>query len=98
MDHCSVAGLRQSLYAGIQHGVDKLSVGARANGPAHYHLVDAIDDRRQVDLLRRDLEHCYVGQPFLVGRCRLEVTIDDVLGRGTDLAEVRRVTVPRIPR
>lgn len=94
MDHGSVGCFRHRLYGGIQHGVDQFSVWARANGPAHHHPVEAIDDRRQVDLTRRYLELRDVGEPFLVGGCSLEVTVDDVLWCRADLAQVRRIPSP----
>ncbi|MPN27915.1 hypothetical protein SDC9_175349 [bioreactor metagenome] len=94
MDHWSIACLCDGLDGCIQHGVDQLCIRTRADGPAHHHPVEAIDDRRQVDLACRDLELRDVGQPFLVGGCCLEVTVDDVLWCRADLAQVRRIPTP----
>lgn len=68
------------------------SVGARANGPAHHHAVEAIDDRRQVNLAGGDLELCDVREPLLIGCRSLEVAVDDVLWCWTDLPQVRGVS------
>jgi len=76
------------------HRIDQLRVRACANGPAHHHPVKAIDGRRQIDLAGGDLELCDVGEPLLV-RCRSpEVSVDDVVGRGADLAKVGRIPAP----
>ena len=60
-------------------------------GPAHYHPVEAVDDRRQAHLACRDLELRDVREPLLVRCPGLEVSVDDVLGRGADLAKVGRI-------
>ena len=74
VDYRPVSGIGHRFNGCIQHGVDQLSIRARANGPAHHHPVEAIDDRRQVQLARRYLELRDVRQPFLIGRCSLEWT------------------------
>lgn len=40
----------------------------------------------------RDLELCDVDQPFLIGRCGLEVSVDEVLRRWTYLTKGGRVS------
>ena len=82
VDYWSVAGFRHCLDGCIQHCVDQLSVRARANGSADNHAVEAIDDRRQVDLARRDLELRDIREPFLIGGRGLEVAVYEFSGAG----------------
>lgn len=64
------------LDGGIQHGVYKLSVRTRDHGPTDHEPVEAVDYGRQKYLAREQLEFCDIGEPFLVWRRSLEVTID----------------------
>lgn len=83
-----IVALGHRLDGCIEHRVDEFSVRARPDGPADDQAIEAVDDGRQVHLAGRDLELCDVGEPLLVrGRC-LEVAMDEVLGRWTDLAQI----------
>ena len=59
----------------IEHGVNKLSVGMRPNGPANDQSIEAVDDRRQVHLASRDMELCDIGKPLLIRGRPLEVAV-----------------------
>ena len=72
----------------IQHRVDQPSVRTGPSGPVDDHSIEAVDDGREVHLASRDLELRDVGEPFLVRDCGLEVAVDEVLRRWTDLAKV----------
>lgn len=63
----------------IQHGVYKLGVRTRAHEPTDHKPVEAVDHGRQIYLARRQVEFCDIGEPFLVWRHGLEITIDQVL-------------------
>jgi hypothetical protein len=69
----------------IQHRVDQFCIWMRPNGPADDQAIEAVDDGRKIHLAGRDLELGDVGQPLLVRGRRLEVAIDEVFGRRTDL-------------
>jgi hypothetical protein len=58
------------------------------------HAIEAIDDGGERYLAGRDLELRNVGEPFFVRRLRVEIAIDQVLGRRTDLAQVRAKAPP----
>lgn len=60
----------------------------RSNGPANDQAIEAAHDGREVHLAGRDLELGDVGEPLLIRRCGVEVTIDGVLGRWTDLPQI----------
>ncbi len=60
----------------------------RSNGPANDQAIEAAHDGREVHLAGGDLELGDVGEPLLIRRCGVEVTIDGVLGRWTDLPQI----------
>lgn len=72
----------------IQHGVDETRIWLGSDGPADDHAVKAVDDGRKVHLASWDLELGDVCQPFHVRRFFMEVAIDQVLGRWTDLSQI----------
>src|SRR5690242_18851382 len=73
----------------FQHGIDQPRIRLSSNGPAYDHAVEAVDDGREVNLTRWDLELVDVSQPLLVRRLGLEVTIDQVLRRRANLSQIR---------
>ena len=85
-----MAGL---ALTGTQRWANSFDVTQRmlANGPADDQAVEAVDDGREVHLAGGDLELGDVSQPFLVGGCSLEVSVDDVFWRRADFAKVRAV-------
>ena len=79
------------LDSGIQQGVHKLSIWARAKGPADDPSVEAVDHRRQVHLASRNLELRDAGEPLLVRLRSWEVAIDEMLWRRADFSRVGSV-------
>ena len=75
-----------SINGSIEHSVDEVGIGMAAYAPAHHHPIEAVDDRRQIDLARRDLELRNVGKPLLIWCRCLEVTIEKVVWRRADLS------------
>ncbi len=63
----------------IQHGVGETRVRFGPDGPTDNHAVEAIDDRREIDFARAYVELGDIGQPFLIWRESVKVTVDDVL-------------------
>lgn len=88
VDYGQRFAVRDGLDCCIKHGVHQISVRLGPDGPTDDEVVEAIDDRRKIDLSSADVELGDVCQPFLIGRGSLEVTVDDVLGRGANLAQV----------
>ena len=86
VNHRPVSSFGHCLDGCIQHRVDQLGVRTGPNGPADDHSIEAVDDGREVHLASRDLELRDVREPFLVGDRGLEVAVDEVLRRWTDLA------------
>jgi hypothetical protein len=80
--------VRDGFDRGIKHGVGETRVRFGPDGPTDDHAVEAIDDRREIDLTRAYVELGDVGQPFLIWRRSLEVTVDDILRRRADLAQI----------
>jgi hypothetical protein len=66
----------------IKHCVNQISVRLGPDGPTDEEAFEAIDDRGKIDLSSADVKLGDVCQPLLIGRGSLEVTVDDVLGRG----------------
>ena len=76
----------------IEHRVHQLRVRSGAQCPAHHHAIEAVDHGREVNLSRRYLELCDVGEPLLIRCRRLEVTIEQVVWRRADLSELGPVS------
>ena len=74
-----------------QARVRQLGGGARPDRPSRQEAVEAVQDRREVDLAGGDLELGDVGEPQLIGRVGVEVAADQVLGRLAHLADVGAV-------
>ena len=72
----------------IQHGVDEARIWLGSDGPTDDHAVNAVDDGRKVHLARRYLEPGDVCQPSHVRRVCMEVAIEQVLRRWTDLSQL----------
>ena len=75
----------------VEHGVHQLCVRSGSDGPAHHHAVEAVDHRRQVYLARRNVKLRDVGEPLPVRGIGVEVPVDHILDRRTDLARVGRI-------
>ena len=71
---------------------DQPAVDPRAHRPAHDPLRVQVLRGRQIQptLARRDVRH--IGRPDAVGRHRLELPVDDVLGHGAVLVRVGRAS------
>jgi hypothetical protein len=74
-----------SINGSIKHGVDEVGIGMATYAPAHHHPIETINHWRQVNLARGNLEFSNVGEPLLIGRSGMEVSIDDVLRGCADL-------------
>lgn len=54
----------EGCHGAVEHAVDQVRIGAGPYGPAHHHAVEAVNDRRKVDLACRDMKLRDVGEPF----------------------------------
>ncbi len=87
---CDCAGSRahDRLDRRIEHRVYQIGIRFAPDCPADDEAVEAVDDGRKINFTRSDVEFGDVGQPFLIRSGSLEVSIDDILRRRTNLAEV----------
>ena len=97
MDDRPFVATSHRFDGGIQHGIHKLCVRARSDGPADDHSIKAVDHWREIHFAGRDLELRDIGEPFLVWSDSIEIAIDDVFrGRG-NLPDVRTISAPLRP-
>ena len=98
VDDGPVVAVGYPLDSSVQHGVHKIGVWTRTDGPADHQTIEAVNHGREVHLASRYLELGDVGQPFLIRGGCLEVTIDEVVWRWADFAKVGAIPTPSISR
>lgn len=89
MDNRMLTG-SQCPYRVIQHGIDQVRIRAGADIPGHHQPIEAIDDRRDVDLPCRNVYFRQIGQPFRIRRRRVKVAIQQIRDRWCRVASIRR--------
>ena len=88
MNHRAALAALNSINGSIEHSVDEVGIGMAAYAPAHHHPIETINHWRQVNLARGNLEFSNVGEPLLIGRSGMEVSIHEVLRGSAYLSKV----------